>query len=246
MRHVTLFALTFLAAGQLAAQTPAATSAPAAEVEKLQAQLADWAGLKRYQADDAALAANLQAHRVVFLGDSITDFWGRSPGGAPFFPDEPWVNRGISGQTTPQMLIRFQQDVVHLQPEAVVILAGTNDIAGNTGPSTPEMIEDNWESMGDIATQSGIHVIFASILPAIAYPWRPGIHPAPEIIELNLWLRQFCVRKGFVYLDYYSAMADAEGTMKPGLSKDGVHPTEAGYAVMAPLARQAIARSLGH
>jgi lysophospholipase L1-like esterase len=156
------------------------------------------------------------------------------------------VNRGISGQTTPQMLVRFQQDVVHLHPAAVVILAGTNDIAGNTGPSTQQMIEDNYTSMAEIAKQNGIKVVFASITPAFAYPWKPGIQPVERIGELNKWLQDFCAANGCVYLDYYSSMADAKGAMLPGLSSDGVHPTAKGYAVMAPLAEHAIAEALGH
>jgi lysophospholipase L1-like esterase len=156
------------------------------------------------------------------------------------------VNRGISGQTTAQMVVRFQQDVVHLRPAAVVILAGTNDIAGNTGPTTQRMIEDNYTSMANIATQNGIKVIFASITPAAAYPWKPGINPVPRIQGLNKWLQDFCSHNGCVYLDYYSSMADTNGGMLPGLSSDGVHPTAKGYAVMAPLAERAIAQALGH
>ncbi len=230
---------------------PAQTSAPAPsnsltpwQIQHLQSQLTDWAQLDSYRADDAALpppAAGEQ--RVVFYGDSIT--WGWSHG-AEFFPGKPYVNRGISGQTTPQMLVRFQQDVVHLKPAVVVILAGTNDVAGNTGPETPEMIEDNFVSMTAIAKQSGIKLVIASILPAYAYPWKPSVQPADEIRALNAWLKDFCGRDGDVYLDYYSAMADERGGMKPGLSKDGVHPTPQGYAIMAPLAEKAIAAALGH
>ena len=204
--------------------------------------LADWAQLDRYRADDAALTPPATGEqRVVFYGDSITDAWGH---GADFFPGKPYVNRGISGQTAPQMLVRFQQDVVHLKPAAVVILAGTNDIAGNTGPETPDMIEDNFVSMAAIAKQSGIRLIIASILPAAAYPWKPGVQPADQIRALNAWLKDFCQRDGDVYLDYYTAMADGQGGMKPGLSKDGVHPTPQGYAIMAPLAEKAIADAL--
>jgi lysophospholipase L1-like esterase len=206
----------------------------------------DWPDLARYRADNQALpAAGSNEQRVVFFGDSITDAWGRSETTGVFFPGKPYVNRGISGQTTPQMLVRFQQDVVHLHPAAVVILAGTNDIAGNTGPSTQQMIEDNFTSMADIARQSGIKVVLASITPAYEYPWRPGIHPVERIRELNQWLKDFCAKNGYVYLDYYSSMADEHGAMLPGLSSDGVHPTAKGYAVMAPLAERAIAQALG-
>ena len=207
----------------------------------------DWPDLARYRADNEALPpAAPDVQRVVFFGDSITDAWGRSETTGVFFPGKPYVNRGISGQTTPQMLVRFQQDVVHLHPAAVVILAGTNDIAGNTGPSTQQMIEDNYTSMAEIAKQNGIKVVFASITPAFAYPWKPGIQPVGRIRELNKWLQDFCSANGFVYLDYYSSMADAQGAMLPSLSSDGVHPTAKGYAVMAPLAEHAIAQALGN
>jgi lysophospholipase L1-like esterase len=207
----------------------------------------DWPDLARYRAENEALPpAAPDVQRVVFFGDSITDAWGRSETTGVFFPGKGYVNRGISGQTTPQMLVRFQQDVVHLQPAAVVILAGTNDIAGNTGPSTQQMIEDNYTSMAEIAKQNGIKVVFASITPAFAYPWKPGIQPVERIRELNKWLQDFCSRNGCVYLDYYSSMADANGAMLPGLSSDGVHPTAKGYSVMAPLAERAIAQALGH
>jgi lysophospholipase L1-like esterase len=203
----------------------------------------DWAQLGRYAADDAALPLPSPGQpRVVFLGDSITDSWGRNVGS--FFPGKPYINRGISGQTTPQMLVRFEQDVVRLHPAVVVILAGTNDVAGNTGPETPAMIEDNFRAMTDIARRNGIRVVLASITPAARYPWRPGVESVPEIRELNAWLKQYAAEQKLVYLDYYSAMADADGAMKPGLSSDGVHPTEAGYAVMAPLAEAAIAKAL--
>jgi len=140
--------------------------------------------------------------------------------------------------------VRFEQDVVHLHPEVVIILAGTNDVAGNTGPETPAMIEDNFRAMTDIARRNGIRVVLASITPAARYPWRPGVESVPEIRELNGWLRQYAAQQHLVYLDYYSAMADPDGAMKPGLSSDGVHPTQAGYAVMAPLAEAAIAKAL--
>jgi lysophospholipase L1-like esterase len=142
----------------------------------MQAQLDDWPNLARYRAENEALPpVSNRERRVVFFGDSITDAWGRSQQTGVFFPGKPYVNRGISGQTTPQMLVRFQQDVVHLHPAAVVILAGTNDIAGNTGPSTDQMIEDNFTSMADIAKHSGIKLVLASITPAYAYPWKPGV-----------------------------------------------------------------------
>jgi lysophospholipase L1-like esterase len=208
--------------------------------------LLDWPNLARYRAENKALPPPApDEKRIVFFGDSITDAWGRTVAAGEFFPGKPYVNRGISGQTTPQMLVRFQQDVVHLRPAAVVILAGTNDIAGNTGPTTQRMVEDNYTSMANIAAQNGIKVIFASITPAAAYPWKPGINPVPRIQGLNKWLQDFCSHNGYVYLNYSSSMADANGGMLPGLSSDGVHPTAKGYAVMAPLAEHAIAQALG-
>ena len=209
------------------------------------AESADWAQLGRYRADNAALPPPpATGQRVVFYGDSITDAWGRGDGLGPFFPGKPYINRGISGQTTPQMLVRFQQDVVHLHPAAVVILAGTNDIAGNTGPSTPEMIENNFKSMTAIARANGIKVVLASITPAYNYPWKPAIQPVPIIREVNQWLKEYCASEHLVFLDYYGAMSDAKGAMKPGLASDGVHPTGAGYAIMGPLAEAAIAEAL--
>lgn len=206
----------------------------------------DWPQLARYRADNAALAPPAPGEkRVVFYGDSITDSWGRQPDSGTFFAGKPYINRGISGQTTPQMLVRFEQDVIHLKPVAVVILAGTNDVAGNTGPSTPAMIEDNFRAMTAMAQQAGIKTVLASITPAHSYPWKPSITPVPTIREVNAWLKDFCATQHAVYLDYYSAMADETGAMKPGLAKDGVHPTAAGYAIMGPLAEAAIARALG-
>jgi lysophospholipase L1-like esterase len=211
----------------------------------MEEQLQDWPQLHRYQTDNAALPAPaVGEQRVVFYGDSITDGWGRNPNTGDFFPGKPYVNRGISGQTTPQMLVRFRQDVIDLKPAAVLILAGTNDIAGNTGPSTPQMTEDNFISMAEIARANGLKVILASILPAYSYPWKPGVEPVGPIREINRWLKDYCARDGLVYLDYYSALADDKGAMKPGLSFDGVHPNLQGYAIMAPLAEAAIAKAL--
>jgi len=202
----------------------------------------DFANLQRYRDDNAALPpAAPGQQRVVFMGDSITDNWGRGANTGTFFPGEPYINRGISGQTTPQMLLRFQQDVVHLSPAVVVINAGTNDIAGNTGPSTPEMIEDNLTSMVQIAQSNGIRVVLASITPAFAYPWRPGTFPTQTIRAVNQWMQTFCTTNHCIYLDYYTPMADPHGAMLPGYSSDGVHPLAKGYAVMAPLAEKAIA-----
>lgn len=215
----------------------------AAQVTHMQAMLRDWPDLARYRVADAALPPPARGeNRVVFMGDSITDAWGRDVG--TFFPGKPYINRGISGQTTPQMLVRFRQDVIALQPKAVLILAGTNDIAGNTGPSTPQMIEDNLVSMTQLAKANGIRVVLSSILPAAQYPWRPGIDPVAKIRTLNGWMRNYCAANDCVYLDYYSAMNDGRGGMKAALTLDGVHPNAAGYAVMTPLAETAIATAL--
>jgi lysophospholipase L1-like esterase len=220
-----------------------AQTAPAAPATPVGPKPQDWANLHRYHDENAALPAPASGERrVVLFGDSITDHWGRGVG--TFFPGKPYVNRGIGGQTTPQMLLRFEQDVVALHPAVVVILAGTNDIAGNTGLSTPEMIEDNLRAMTAIAQQSGIQVVLASITPADHYGWSPTIRPVPAIREVNEWLKSYCASQHLVYLDYYDAMADENGAMKPGLSSDGVHPTAAGYAVMGPLAEAAIAQAL--
>ena len=219
---------------------------PAKQIATMEKKLADWPQLERYRADNAALEpVGAGEQRVVFYGDSITDGWGRRPGTGEFFPGKPYVNRGISGQTTPQMVVRFRQDVINLHPAAVVILAGTNDVAGNTGPMTPEMTEDNFRSMIDLAKANGIRVIVSSITPAADYPWRPGLAPAGKIRALNNWLQGYCVTHSVTYLDYYSALAGEDGGMKAGLSFDGVHPNAAGYAIMGPLAQAAIDKTLG-
>ncbi|NYF91677.1 SGNH/GDSL hydrolase family protein [Tunturiibacter empetritectus] len=217
----------------------------AKQIATLQAKLADWPGLDRYKADNEGLAPVAEGEqRLVFYGDSITDAWGRSPTTGEFFPAKPYVNRGISGQTTPQMVVRFRQDVIGLHPAAVLILAGTNDIAGNTGPMTAQMTEDNFRSMIDLAKSNGIKVIVASILPAADYPWKRGLEPALKIKTLNDWLRGYCINHSVTYLDYYSAMVGPDGGMKPGLSSDGVHPNAQGYAIMTPLAQAAIDKAL--
>jgi lysophospholipase L1-like esterase len=220
--------------------TPVAASVQRLELDnaRMKAQMEDWAQLGRYRAADEALPAT-EPGRVVFFGDSITDAWVSN--GGSFFPGKPYVNRGISGQTTPQMLVRFRQDVVSLHPEAVVILAGTNDIAGNTGPSTLEMIEDNFRSMTEIAKANGIRMILASVLPVAKYSWRPEVaNPAEKIEALNGWIKGYCAQEKMTYLDYWTAMAGPDGGMKPGISLDGVHPNAQGYAIMEPLAAAAI------
>ena len=199
----------------------------------------DWPNLQRYGTADAELPAPAPSEdRVVFMGNSITEGW--QPNFREMFPGKPYINRGISGQTTPQMLVRFRQDVVALKPKVVVILAGTNDIAGNTGPSTLEMIENNLASMAEIAKGNGIRVVMASVLPAFDYPWKPGLEPGPKIVALNAWIKDYAQKNGAVYLDYHSPMADDKMGLKAELSADGVHPNQAGYKVMAPLTQAAI------
>jgi lysophospholipase L1-like esterase len=227
----------------LHAQAPV-TAEERAERERLRTErlMNDWPGLARYREDNARLgppAAGEQ--RVVFMGDSLTDFW---PTRGSFFPGKSYVGRGISGQTTPQMLVRFRQDVIALQPRVVVLLAGTNDIAGNTGPATPGMIQDNIRSMVELAQAHGIRVVLCSLLPAYDFPWRPGLEPAPRIVAMNQWLKDYAARHDCIYVDYFSAMADERQGMKAEYSGDGVHPNAAGYAVMEPLAAAAIAAAL--
>jgi len=219
-------------------------SLTAAQVAGMQKQLADWPQLGRYRDENAKLpAAQPGQPRVVFYGDSITDAWGRAKD-TTFFPGKPYLNRGISGQTTAQMLLRFRQDVIDLHPAVVVILAGTNDLAGNTGLATLPMIEDNFRSMTELAQAHHIRVVLASVLPTTGYPWHPGLQPAGKIRTLNAWLKSYASARGAVYLDYYRALANAQGGMDERLAKDGVHPTPAGYAIMAPLAERAIGQAL--
>jgi lysophospholipase L1-like esterase len=205
----------------------------------------DWPNLARYQEANAKLATSSHdENRVVFMGNSITDFWIQlSP---DFFSKNPYLDRGISGQTTPQMLIRFQQDVIHLHPKVVVILAGTNDLAGNTGPSTLAMIEDNLASMAQLAQANGIKVVLSSVLPVYDYPWKKGTYPAKKIVTLNQWIKNYCEQNNDVYLDYYSHLVDNRGGMKAADSKDGVHPNLAGYKIMEPLVVKAIDEALNN
>jgi lysophospholipase L1-like esterase len=239
--------------GQTGASISTATPTPAAtidstELQKLRADLswarkmlADWPDIGRYHDENARMAAlSANESRVVFMGDSITDSWGRQRG--TFFPGKPYVNRGISGQTTPQMLVRFHPDVIALKPKVVVILAGTNDIAGNTGPMTLEQIEDNFVSMTELAKTNGIKVVLSSVMPVSDdfQVWTDR-RPQEKIVELNTWLKTYAAKNGFVYLDYYSAMIDERKMFKRELTYDGLHPNSAGYEVMGPLAEKAIA-----
>jgi len=223
-----------------------------ATVTRLETRLRDWPALARYRDDNGKVTTPAKNEkRVVFIGDSITDSWD-DPRYGGFFPGKPYVNRGISGQTTPQMLIRFRPDVISLKPEAVVILAGTNDIAGNTGPMTLEAVQDNVTSMAELARLNRIRVILASVLPVSDYektaegqPRNQTVRRPPEKIKaLNEWIRSYATRNKLTYLDYYSAMIDDKGFLKDELSNDGLHPNEKGYQVMAPLAGQAIEKAL--
>jgi len=206
----------------------------------LESQLRDWPNLFKYREANAKLGLPVEGEsRVVFLGDSITEAWDLSV----FFKGKPYVNRGISGQTTPQILLRFRQDVIALNPNIVVILAGTNDIAENTGPTSLGAIEDNLKSMVDLARSNGVRPILASVLPAAVYPWRPEIRPIDKILALNQWMKEYAATEGIGYVDYYSAMVTDQHGLKPELSGDGVHPNEAGYAIMASLVSDALAKS---
>jgi lysophospholipase L1-like esterase len=203
----------------------------------------DWPNLRRYRAQNsqAGLPAASE-NRVVFMGNSITDGWiNASP---DFFSKNAYLDRGISGQTTPQMLIRFRQDVIDLKPKVVVILAGINDIAENTGPSSVEMIENNLMSMAQLAKANGIKVVMCSILPAYAFPWRPGINPVEKVAAVNKWMKNYAAKNNFVYVDYYNAMADDRKGLPSNLSKDGVHPTKDGYKIMESLVVPGIEKAM--
>jgi len=206
--------------------------------------LVDFPWLARFKEDDLKLGPPVPGeNRVVFMGDSITEAW-RFDGPSPAFAGKPYINRGISGQTTPQMVLRFHQDVIALQAKVVVILAGTNDIAGNTGPMTLEQSEDNLAAMAEMATANHIRIVLCSILPAFDYPWQPGLTPAPKIDAINAWIKAYAEKHGYIYVDYHSAMKDERDGLPANLSRDGVHPTPAGYAMMAPLVKAGIAKAL--
>ena len=276
MKYRVLVAAFVLATGPASAQTPpsaspqAAQAAPAQQatppalpscpelaaalqaVARNDARLSDWPNLARYREANRSIATpGAGEARVVFMGDSITDAWPQPRFGA-FFPGKPYIGRGISGQTTPQMLLRFRPDVIALKPKAVIILAGTNDIAGNTGPMTDEQVAGNLASMAELARANGVRVVFSSILPVSEYHVRPGDTAPPQttrrpmarITALNAWMKEYAAANGHAYLDYFSAMTDAKGLLRAELSEDDLHPNAAGYAIMGPLAEAAIQAAL--
>jgi lysophospholipase L1-like esterase len=239
-------ALALVLAGAAWAQPPAPVPIVAPPpLRGAAALINDYGNMARYADDNRNVPAPAPGEeRVVFMGDSITDAWGRNVK-VPFFSGKPYINRGISGQTTAQMLLRFYPDVVALKPKVVVFLAGTNDIGGNLGAVTLESIEDNLAAMADIARANGIRVVMASLTPVCDYH-RPqtATRPPEKINTLNRWIKDYCARKNFVYLDYFSSTVDDKGFFKTEITNDGLHPNEAGYAIMAPLAQAAIDQAL--
>src|SRR6185503_10998079 len=252
-RAMKLGFIFFVFTTSVSAQTVSQESADCAEAKalaaRLQARSHDWPALARYREANTGVALPAKDEkRVVFMGDSITDFWKL----ATYFPSRPYINRGISGQTTPQMLIRFRPDVIAMKPQVVVILAGTNDLAGNTGPMSLEAIEANLTSMFELARANNIRVVIASVLPVSDYAknreGKPIIQTArrpPEKIKaLNEWIKRYAGENGLTYLDYFSATVDEKGFLKEELSNDGLHPNDKGYGVMQPLVEQGIAAAL--
>jgi len=206
-------------------------------------QAQDWAELIHFKDENVKLGLPSPGeNRVVFMGNSITAGWDTTY--PDFFSGKLYINRGISGQTTPQMLLRFRADVIALKPAVVVILAGTNDIAGNTGPSTLEMILDNIMSMCELSKSNGIKVVLCSVLPAYDYPWKPGLNPAEKIFALNEMIKKYAAENGIIYLDYYSSLVNKSKGMITKYAYDGVHPNKAGYQIMATLTEAAIAKAL--
>jgi lysophospholipase L1-like esterase len=249
-RHIAQFASILLLAFSVEAQQPAIPSTGFAGLDQYRASRIavftdDYGQLARYRDANAKLPAPTAGeNRVVFFGDSITDGWHLTE----YFPGKPYVNRGIGGQTTPQMLVRFRQDVIDLRPKVVVILAGTNDIAGNTGPMLDETIEADFASFAELARAHDIRVVFSSVLPVHNYTPKSqdffAQRPPARILELNNWLKEYCAKNNIVYLDYFTPMADEKGLLKRELAEDGLHPNDTGYKIMASLAEAAIAKSL--
>ncbi len=254
LRYVQFVVLALLvslyAAGQQAAAPPSIPTTGFAGLDQYRASRIamftdDFGQLARYREADAALGPPAAGeNRVVFFGDSITDIWKLED----YFPGKPYINRGIGGQTTPQMLVRFRQDVINLQPKVVIILAGTNDIAGNTGPMRNEDIEGNLASMAELARVHGIRVVLCSIMPVHNYTERAkdffAQRPQSRILALNQWIKDYSAKNNIVYVDYFSALVDDKGMMKKDLADDGLHPNAAGFKVVAPLAEAGIEKAL--
>ena len=256
---VRLVAIVLVAASAFAQQTPSPSPARPAipstgysgldeyRSSRLAIYTDDFGQLARYREANAALGPpSAKENRVVFVGDSITDYWKL----ADYFPGKAYINRGVDGQTTPEMLVRFRQDVIDLHPKVLLVLAGTNDLAGVTGPARNEDIEANYASMAELARVHHIHVVFASLLPAHNYTQEAkesfALRPRERILSLNAWLKDYCAKNGLVYLDYFAALVDERGMLRRDLSDDGLHPNEAGYKIMAPLADKAIAHALAN
>ncbi|MEP6924064.1 MAG: SGNH/GDSL hydrolase family protein [Pyrinomonadaceae bacterium] len=244
-----MFVCTSASSAQTGATDAQGCQEEKAKIASYETQLKDWSQLNRYGAADLqVIPPSISENRVVFMGDSITDGWNLVTN----FPGKPYINRGIGGQTTPQMLIRFRPDVIALKPKVVVILAGTNDIAGNTGPTTLGAIEDNLSSMVELARANGIKVILSSVLPVSdevknkeGAPIIQTISRPPKKIQtINAWLRKYTAENNLIYLDYYTAMVDQKGSLKESLTYDGLHPNESGYQVMQPLVEKAISAAL--
>ena len=238
-------ALPFLAFSQLAEQfnPPRANCCLTGPAQSLADSLQDWNQLGRYHSDNEKLKSEpVPEGRVVFMGDSITDGWKL----AKSFPDRPFVNRGISGQTTPQMLVRMFPDVIGLKPAAMIVLAGTNDIAGNTGPATFEMITENLQAMTELAQAHHIKVILCSVMPVSDYTRKQTPkRPPADILKLNAWIKNYAAKSGAIFADYYGATVDDKGMLKEGFSADGLHPNIKGYELLVPVAEAAILAALG-
>ncbi len=250
MRTLAFLLVAIAAAAQQAAQpvTIPSTGHPGLDqyrASRIAVYTDDYGQLARYRDANATLKPPTAGEsRAVFFGDSITDIWNI----AESFPGKPYINRGIGGQTTSQMLVRFRQDVINLEPKAVVILAGTNDIAGNTGPMSNEDIEANYSNLAELARAHNIRVIFSSILPVHNYTPKAeeffAQRPRERILSLNRWIKDYCAANDLIYLDYFSAMVDDKGLLKRDLADDGLHPNRSGYAIMAALAQKAIDKAL--
>jgi lysophospholipase L1-like esterase len=242
MKYLLFLLAGMTAFGQMVEEfkPPRANCCLAGAAQALADQLQDWNQLGRYHADNLKLQP--EAGRVVFFGDSITDGWKL----AQYFPGKSYVNRGIGGQTTAQMLVRLFPDVIELKPAVLVILAGTNDVARNNGPQTMKQITDNFEAMTELAQLHGVKVVLSSVLPVSDYTQRQQTarRPPADVLKLNEWLKEYAAKKGAGYLDYFSATVDAKGLLKDGISGDGLHPNPKGYEIMAPLAEAAIQKAL--